>query len=123
MTIKSTIKNSIYYDSEEDDTGSEPNSDPKVATQTTNIYSPHKLLINRIIPVAIPPIYQTVADDAAGSRETLHARRTIILKDIVTDVVCSAARVFQNPVVVRWHGTGGTTPQDGKTAVGSTRLT
>ena len=62
LTIKSTINNSAYYNSEEDDAESNPNSDPKVATHTsdgnkrkvtdtdtTNGNSPRKLLINRLI--------------------------------------------------------------------------
>ena len=49
----------------------------KVAdTDTTNGNSPHKLLINRlipeIIPVAIPPIDQAIAEDDAVSGDTLH---------------------------------------------------
>ena len=61
LTIQSTFNNSIYYGSEEYDAESDPNSDPKVSTHITNGNSPHKLLINRlipeIIPAAIPPIY------------------------------------------------------------------
>ena len=75
MTLQSTINNSVYYYSEEDDTESDPKSNPKVAThtskgkgkyvidtETTNRNSPHKSLINRlvleIIPVVIPLIEQ-----------------------------------------------------------------
>ena len=59
LVIQSTINNSAYYNSEEDDAESNPNSDPKVATHTsdgnkrkvtdtdtTNVNSPQKLLIN-----------------------------------------------------------------------------
>ena len=84
LTIQSIINNSEYYDSEEYDAESDPSSDPKLATHTTNQYSPHKLLINRlipeIIPVAVLPIEQTIAEYAAGSGETLHVRRAIISK-------------------------------------------
>ena len=62
-----------YYNSEEDDAESDPNKYPRVVTHTsdgkkrkvtdthsTNWISPHKLLINRLIPettpVAIRPI-------------------------------------------------------------------
>ena len=77
LTLQSKINNSAYYNSEEDDTESDPNSDPKVDTHTsdgnkrkvtdtdtTNGNYPHKLLINRltpeIIPVVIPPIDRQV---------------------------------------------------------------
>ena len=97
MTIQSTINDSAYYDSEEDDAESNPNSDPKVDTHTSDGYSPHKLLINRIIseiiPVAIPPIDQTIAEYAALSGDTLRARCTILSKEIVTDTARSAAHV------------------------------
>ena len=60
LMIQSTINDSKYYDSEEVDAESDPNSNPKVATHTTNRNYEHKLLINRlipeIIPAAIPPI-------------------------------------------------------------------
>ena len=35
LTIQSKIKDSAYYNSEEDDAESDPNSDPKVATHTS----------------------------------------------------------------------------------------
>ena len=82
--IQSTINDSEYYDSEENDAESNPKRNPKVAnhtsdekkrkvtdTDTTNINSPRKLLINQlileIIPVSISPIYQKIAEDTAGS--------------------------------------------------------
>ena len=36
LTIQSTINDSAYYDSEEYDAESDPNSDPKVATHTSD---------------------------------------------------------------------------------------
>ena len=57
LMIQSTINNS-----EEDDVESDPNSNPKVDTYTTNGNSPHKLLTNREIPAIIqgiiPPVNQ-----------------------------------------------------------------
>ena len=87
LRIQSTINNSEYYNSEEDDAESDPNSNPKFAnhtsdgkkrnftdTYTTNGNSPHKLLINWLIseitPVAIPLIEHKVAEDSMGSGET-----------------------------------------------------
>ena len=97
MTLKLTINNSAYYHSEEDGTESDPNSDPKVATHTsdkkkikvtdtdtTNENCPHKSLINRlvpeIIPVVIPLIDQSTTDGYEASGETLHACRTIYIE-------------------------------------------
>ena len=98
LTIKSTIKNSVYYGSEEVDAESDPNSYPNLATHTTNGNDPHKLLINWLISdissAATPPIDQTIAEDSGGSGETLHACCTILSKDIVTDAARSAAHVF-----------------------------
>ena len=47
LTIQSTINDSAYYDSEEDDTESDTNINPKVATYTNNGNSPHKSLTKR----------------------------------------------------------------------------
>ena len=47
LTIQSTINDSAYDDSGEDDAESNSNSDPKVATYTTHGNSSHKLLTNR----------------------------------------------------------------------------
>ena len=110
LMIDSTRNDSTYYDLDENDAEEDPKRNPLVATHTsdrnkikftdtdtTNGNSPRKLLINRlvpeIIPVAILPIDQKIAEDAARSGETLHVRRTILLKEISTDRVCSAAHV------------------------------
>ena len=73
-------------------------------TETSNGNSPQKLLINRIIPEIIPffipPIEPTTTDGVVASGGTLHVRRTIISKTIVTDMACSAAHVFKDPMVV-----------------------
>ena len=60
---------------------------------------------------------------AEASSGNLHARQTIILKDIVTDAGRSGVRIFKDPMVVNWIDTGGTIPQDGKTVGISPRLT
>ena len=139
MTIQSTINDSSYYNSEEDDSESDTNSDSKVATQTSdggeikvtdtdtnNRNSSRKLLINRLIqeitPVSIWSIDQTIVEDAAGSGDTLHTRRTILFKEIFMDTVHSPAHVFQTPANVNRHGTYRTTPRDGNTDIESTRL-
>ena len=130
LTLQSTINNFVYYNSEEDDVESNPNRDPKVATHvsdrkkrkvtdtdTNNVNSPHKLLINRlipeIIPVLIPTIYQTAMDGVAAIGGTFHAQCTILLEDIVTDAAHSAAHIFTYPTALNWIDTYGTIPRDG----------
>ena len=113
LTLQSKIKNSVYYHSDKNNAESDPKSDQVVATHTsdrkkrkvtdadtTNGNYPHKLLINRTIPVIIPLIYPPIADGVVASIVTLHARQTISLKEIFTDVARSGARVFQDPAVV-----------------------
>ena len=132
MTLQSTINNSSYFCSDENDVESDPKSDQVVVTHTsdgkkikftdtdtTNRNSPHKLLINRlipdIIPVFIPPINQMTTDWVADSGGTFHAVSKILSKDIVTDAARSAARVFKDPLVVNWKATDGMIPQDRNT--------
>ena len=75
LKIQSTIDDYEYYDSEEGDPESDPNSNLKVATYTTNINPPDKLSINQFIPEripgAIPTIDQKITEEAAGIEETL----------------------------------------------------
>ena len=86
MTLDSTINNSAYYDLDEDDSESNPKIDPLVATNTsdgkkrkvtdtdtTNINSPQKLLINRTLPMIIPPTDLLIADGIAADRGNKHA--------------------------------------------------
>ena len=90
LTIQSTVNDSEYYDSEENNAESDPNSDKKLATYTTNGNFPHKLLTNREIPAivqgVIPLVKQTTADLFATSRRTLHVVRSVLHKEIVTGV-------------------------------------
>ena len=108
LTLKSTINDSSDYHSDKNDAESNLKSDQLVYTQnsdrkeskvtdtdTIKGNSPHKLLINRlipqIIPVVIPQVNQTTADGVAASGGTLYVVRTVLLKEIVTDAVRSAA--------------------------------
>ena len=88
-------------------------------TDTTNVNSPQKLLINRLIPDIIPviilPITPWIADGFASSSGTLHARQKISSKEIVTDLARGGAHVFKDPTVVNWKDTYGEIPQDGNT--------
>ena len=53
----------------------------------------------------------------------MHAQRTTLSKEIITEAARSAARVFWTPADVSPHGTDGTTPRYRNTDIGSTRLT
>ena len=70
-------------------------------TDTTNRNSPHKLILNRLIPKiisgAIRQIYQTVTEDVAVIGETLEAHQTVLSKEIVTDAARSGVRIFRTP--------------------------
>ena len=129
MTLHSTINESAYYNSDEDDAESYPKSDPLVATHnsdrkkrkvtdtdTTNRNSPQKLLINRTIPVIIPPIYPPVADGVVAGRGTLHARQKFSLKEIVMDAARSGAHVFRDPAAVNRKDTDRMIPQERNTS-------
>ena len=86
LTIDSTIKNSAYYNSDKDDPEGDPKRDPLGATHTSDRKKrkithtdttkgnyPQKLLINRTIPVIIPPINRHILDGVAAGRGTMHA--------------------------------------------------
>ena len=51
FTAQSTINNSAYYNSEEDDTESEPNRNPKVATYTSEVKKRKSLILT--VPMEI----------------------------------------------------------------------
>ena len=105
------------------DSKSDPSSNPKVATYTTNGNFPQKKSVPKIIQDAILPIDQLVTEGLPGIQETLRARQTMLLKEIVTDAVCSGARIFRNPREVSRTGRDRSTPQDVNTAVATSRLT
>ena len=73
MALQSTINDFTYYNSEEDDAESYPNSDPKVATHisdgkkgkvadtdTTNRNYQQNLLINQLIPEIISVVILSI---------------------------------------------------------------
>ena len=139
LTIQPTISNSVYYDSEEHNAVSDPKSDSlldthtsdgkerKISdTDTTNSKTPHKLILNRLIPNtisgAIRPIDQTITEDVAGIRETLDARQTVLSKEIVTDAARSGACILRTPREVSRTGRDSTMPQDRNTAVADAML-
>ena len=132
MTIQSTINDSAYYDSEDDDAKSDPKSDSLVATHTsdrnkrkitdtdtTNINSPHKPLPNREIPEivlgVIPPVNQTTAGGVATSIRALYEVRAVLCNEIVTVVTRSTAGVLKYPPVINWKDASGPITIDKKT--------
>ena len=105
--MDSTINDSAYYNSDEDDAESDPKSDPLVATHTsdrkkrevtdtdtTKGNSPQKLLMNSTLPIIILLIDLLIADGDVACRGTTHARQTPTAKVIITDAARSGARVF-----------------------------
>ena len=122
LTLQSTIN-----DSEENDAESDPNSNPKVTTYTTNENSPQKLFINRLIPKIVPGairlIDQTITEDVTGIGETLDARQKVLSKDIVTDVACSGAHILWTSRGVSGTGRDGSTPRDVNTSMEAIRFT
>ena len=58
-----------------------------------------------------------------GIQETLGARQTVLPKEIVTDAARSGVRIFWTPREVSRTGRDGSTLQDVRTAVSTTRLT
>ena len=116
LTIQSTVNDSEYYDSEENNAESDPNSDKKLATYTTNGNFPHKLLTNREIPAivqgVIPPFNQMNADGVMTSRGDLHTVSTVHRKEIIMGATHSTAVVIKDPLVINWKDTSGPIPVD-----------
>ena len=111
--LDSTINNSAYYNSDEDDGESDTKRDSFVSTHTSdrkkrkvtdtdtmNVNSPQKYLINPTLPMIIQLTDPRIKDWVASGRGTTHARQKISLKVIITDTAHSGARVFQDPTVV-----------------------
>ena len=135
MTLHSIINDPANYNSDKDDTESDPKIDPLVAphtsdrkkrkvadTDTTNGNSPQTLLINRTIPVIILPINPPIVGRFPAGIMTVHVHQTIALKLIVTDVARIGACVFQYPEAVNWKDTDGTIPWDGNISIRPSRL-
>ena len=75
------------------DQKSDPGSDLKADTHTTNGIFTQKLLISRFIPKIIPvvfwPINPPITVDVMGVQEILSPLQTVLLKASITDVVRS----------------------------------
>ena len=92
------------------DTVSNLSSNPKVSTQTSDVnsaidttdrYSPHKLLTYREIPAIIQgvilTVHQVTTDEVLACVGVLHAVRTVLLEEIVTNASPNTAPVFKDP--------------------------
>ena len=97
--------------------GSERKKRKVTDTDSANLNSPQKLLINRTIPIIIHPIDPRILYGVATGRGTNHLRQTPTSKVIVLDAARSSARVFRDPVGVRSTGRDGTTPRDCSTSI------
>ena len=96
---------------------SNPSSDPKVATHTTNGYFTQKLFISRfapkITPVVIGPINLLITVNVVGIQDILSLRQTVLPKASVTDAARSCARIFRGtPGKVRRTDRNGATTRD-----------
>ena len=101
--------------------GSDPKSDPRVATHTTNrILATHttngistqKLLINPTIQAVFGPITPIIAAGVVGVRESLSPLQTVLLQSNVTDAVRNCARIYRTPEKVSGTERYGATPRD-----------
>ena len=108
LTLDSTINDSAYCHSDENDAEINSKSDLLVATHTsdrkkrkvtntdtTNKNSQQILWINQTLPIVMPPIDLMVSDGVAAGRGTNHARQTTDSKVIVADVVHVLSRLLR----------------------------
>ena len=85
--------------------GSDPKSDPSVATHTTNGFSAthatngistQKILINPTIQAVVRPITPLVAVEVEVARDSLSPHQTVLPQANVTDAARPCARIFRN---------------------------
>ena len=126
LMLQSTINDSTYYISDENDAEGDLKSNPLVDhtsggnkikgtdTDNTNKNSQQKLLFSWTLPIIIPPIEPQILDGVEAGSRTTHAIQTPTSKVILMDVARSRAHVLRTPGDVRWTGRYGTMPRDGK---------
>ena len=100
------------------DPKSNPSSDTKVATHTTNGKFTQKKLISRFVtkitPVVIRTVKPLVTANAVDVQEILIPHQTVFLKAIVTDTAHSCARILRTPGKVSRTGRENSMPRDVK---------
>ena len=83
------------------DPKSDPNSNPKVVTYTTNGNIVNKLLIIRFVPnitpVIIGPVNQLIIDTVLVIQDILSPHQTVLPKASVTDAARSGAHISGLP--------------------------
>ena len=101
--------------------GSNPKTDPRVATHTTNRISDthttnriptQKLLTNPTIQVVVGPITPLVVAGVVGAQESLSPRQTVLLQAKVIDAVRSCVRIYRTPGKVSGTERDGATSMD-----------
>ena len=117
MTNDSQKQIDVINDSEElIDAISDPSSDPKVATYTTNGNFTQKLLSSRFVPNITPffivPINLLVTANVVGVQDILSPCQTVLPKARVTNAALSCAHIFRNPWKVSCTGRDDSTSRD-----------
>ena len=101
--------------------GSNPKSDQRVATHTTNIISAthttngistQKLLINPTIQVVVGLITPLFTSNVEGARESLNPRQRVLPQANVTDAARPCACVYRTPGKVIRTERDSATPRD-----------
>ena len=128
-----TIKNSGYYNSDENDAEGDPERYPKVGTHindgnkrkvadTSNGNLQQKLLSNRTLPIITTTIDPWIPDGFTTCGGTPHAHPTPTTKVFITYMVRSSARVLRTPGHLSRTVREGTTPRNCKTYIISPRM-
>ena len=124
------INDAGYYNSDKHDVEGDPTSNPKVATRTSdgkkrkftdtsngNLHQ--KLLINRNLPIITMTIDPWITYRVKTCGGTPHLDMTPTIKEFITDVARSSARILRTPGHVSRTGRYGTMPRNVKIAVRS----
>ena len=104
------------------DPKSDPSSNPKVATHTTNRNFTQKLLIKPTIPVVVGPTNLLLANDVVGVQEMLSQLQTVLPKANSTDTARSCARISWTRGKVNRTEREFSTPRNVKSAKTNSRL-
>ena len=123
-----TINDAGYYNSYENDAKSDPTSNPKVATNTSdrkkikvtdtsNEDLLQKLLINRTLPIITTATDTRIPDRVATCGGTPHARTRPATKEVIMDTARISTHIRRTPGHVNMTGRDGTMPMAGNAVV------
>ena len=129
----STINDAVYFDLDKNDAEGDPEIDLKVDThtsdrnnrkvmETTTRKLPQNLLSNQPFPTITEIIDPRIPHGVATCEGTPHDLLTPTSKVVITDTVCSSARILRNPEDVIRTGRDGTIPRDCTNSISSLRL-